>query len=342
MTLPVCEDRVFRENIRAYNNLVRNLEESEGIELSICANNCVFNPVYFYGQRVNFFNHPALNACYYQNASYVACLTFKDIGRHVCSIFPICLGSDLDTQFRHLLQNKPCCASEVEPRKRCTCTETNVHHPLFGDSQIQHHRLDVANVFDRTRFFLPDDDTSANDHNLYSEQYLPLTFGYYVIGGRFVILPFIMTNNRNMIHESSEQVIDKRSVSADGTRDNHKESGPVSLSTYSNNRYKQSVAITSSEDRAYNRQQIQLRKATKMYYSDSASTDSAVSRSKRKRVLGENDEGRTEYDDHDVDVTERSDGTTTTQETATKSRKRKRLFTIYNSKSASVWSLTST
>ncbi|MBT0716641.1 Lef-8 protein [Dolichomitus sp. PSUC_FEM 10030005] len=224
------DDYFLMQQLRDYNTLVRHHENDGDVIFNICPENALYATCYFLTKKINFFNHSPLTICYYQNISYCACITYVPENIHVCNLFPVLLGSDLDLQLTHTFDgvhknNETTTTTTTNHHNlskqnlsRCTCRRTpEEYRQTFVNLEDLKNLLDNKDAATDTADTIFDwqhimDTTDSPIHNFYDAQYLSNCFGYFCISGRFCWLPYLLTNNRDLIHLSNTQSITQRTI----------------------------------------------------------------------------------------------------------------------------------
>lgn len=164
----------FRRYLDQFNDCVGYLARTHDVSFHPCLKNKILKCklIGIQGSRPSsHFNHIYLDLCHYHNLNYTTCITMAD--RHICNIFPVMLGSDLDLRLLHHYRGY-CDYNQMESQSSplCKCSmESGVAEPS------QKRKVHVESY-------------SKNSE----------IHGYFVENGRLCWVPYILTNNRELPH----------------------------------------------------------------------------------------------------------------------------------------------
>lgn len=180
----------FKLLLDEYNLLITSCKEKYNVKFTICKKSILTTcQIEHLQQHLSFFNHKYLTTCYYQNLNYCACVEFYNDKNeqvlHECNIFPIILGSDLDLQFLHFSTQEHGNSDNL-----CNCIQTQFE-------QIKPNVNYKCNLFVNQQYYDP--------------KYYSNLFGYVIIGGKVSIIPYLITNNRELFHCISDKTVLDRS-----------------------------------------------------------------------------------------------------------------------------------
>lgn len=196
-------DVFFQNYMQQYNDVITYLETKRKIFFNVCDNSELKQEIIKCFKSETFFNHEYITNCYLKKGAYFCCITYEEIGRHVCNSFPVMLGSNLDMQLLHESQKKSCSLIATRKKnnkikitsKKCKCINNDIHTKL---DFTEINNVESNNLYDL--FFNMSDD-------MYK-----YTYGYFMIGGRFCWLPYLLTNNRELLHLISTKTVHQRSM----------------------------------------------------------------------------------------------------------------------------------